>query len=257
MRVPRNGKIPSATLFRAELAGWEWGPPEDRRGNRVARIHIGISGWRYAPWRGIFYPADLAQDRELAFASRALPTIELNGSFYSLQTPASYARWYDATPAGFVFAVKGARYITHMKRLNDVEAPLANFLASGLFNLRRKLGPILWQFPPNFAYDRERFEDFMAMLPYDTDAASAVARRHDGKLRHRASIAWRSLRSGLNTHARRVLLLRQHGQGPRPDNAMALAGRCRRLIPSALRPCAWTCNKDTRGGRPAPARSWR
>ena len=106
-------------------------------------IRIGISGWRYEPWRGIFYPKDLAQKRELEFASSAFNSIELNGSFYSLQTPQSYARWYDETPDDFVFSVKGPRYITHVRRLKEIEAPLANFFASGIFNLREKLGPFL------------------------------------------------------------------------------------------------------------------
>src|SRR5688500_5426602 len=102
-------------------------------------IRIGISGWRYAPWRGIFYPKELSQRRELEFASRAFPTIELNGSFYSLQRPESYAAWYDETPDGFVLAIKGSRYITHMLRLSNIERALANFFASGIFELREKL----------------------------------------------------------------------------------------------------------------------
>src|SRR5688500_6623373 len=119
----------------------------------MARIRIGISGWRYAPWRGVFYPRNLPQRCELNFAARALPTIEINGSFYSLQTPASYLHWHREPPAGFGFAVKANRFITHMRRLRDVEKPMANFFASGLFNLREKLGPILWQLPPNLRYD--------------------------------------------------------------------------------------------------------
>jgi uncharacterized protein YecE (DUF72 family) len=155
----------------------------------MGEIRIGISGWRYSPWRGVFYPRDLAQHRELEFASRAFPTIEINGSFYSLQRPESYDRWYRATPPEFVFSVKGSRYITHMKRLRDIEAPLANFLASGIFNLREKLGPILWQFPPNFRYDRERLERFFALLPRDTEEALALARRRDARLRGRSRLA--------------------------------------------------------------------
>jgi uncharacterized protein YecE (DUF72 family) len=143
---------------------------------------IGISGWRYAPWRGVFYPPGLPQRQELAFASRMLPSIELNGSFYSLQRPESYQAWHDETPEDFVFAVKGSRYITHMLRLKDVRTPLANFLASGIFALRAKLGPILWQFPPSFAYEPERLEDFFSLLPRDTHAALALARRHDSRL---------------------------------------------------------------------------
>src|SRR5690242_12559959 len=136
----------------------------------MGKIRIGISGWRYAPWRGVFYPQGLAQHRELEYASRALPTIEINGSFYSLQRPDSYAQWYDATPRGFVFSVKAPRYITHIRRLREIEKPLANFFASGVFNLKEKLGPILWQFPPSFRFDPELFEAFLKQLPHDTEA---------------------------------------------------------------------------------------
>ena len=137
----------------------------------MADIRIGISGWRYEPWRKVFYPPDLAQHRELEFAARAFRSIEINGSFYSLQTPASYQAWREATPAEFVFAVKGPRYVTHILRLKNIRKPLANFFASGLFNLREKLGPLLWQFPPSLRYDPELFEDFLALLPQDTEQA--------------------------------------------------------------------------------------
>src|SRR5215471_10511861 len=106
-------------------------------------IRIGISGWTYAPWRGTFYPKDLPQKRELEYASRQLNSIEINGSFYSLQRPASWQQWYDQTPDDFVFSLKGGRFITHIRRLKDVETPLANFLASGVLRLKKKLGPIL------------------------------------------------------------------------------------------------------------------
>lgn len=147
-----------------------------------ARIRIGISGWRYAPWRGRFYPAGLPQRAELGFAAERLATLEINGSFYSLQRPESYASWYREARAGFVFAVKGGRFITHMKRLKDIERPLANFFASGLFNLREKLGPILWQFPPSFRFDGERMRSFFEQLPRDTEAALALARRRDARI---------------------------------------------------------------------------
>ena len=143
---------------------------------------IGISGWRYGPWRGVFYPPKLPQHRELAFASRALPTIEINGTFYSLQRPAYFTQWHDDTPDDFVFAVKGPRFITHMRRLKDVRLPLANFFASGVLALGAKLGPVLWQFPPQLQYNAERFEAFLAMLPKDTDAALALAREHESRL---------------------------------------------------------------------------
>jgi uncharacterized protein YecE (DUF72 family) len=152
-------------------------------------IRIGISGWRYEPWRGVFYPKALPQTRELEFASRAFPTIEINGSFYSLQHPASYQTWYDQTPPGFVFAVKGGRYITHMLRLRNCERAVANFLASGIFNLREKIGPFLWQFPPQFRYDEERFEDFFRMLPRDLESALSIARKRDARMRGRCRLA--------------------------------------------------------------------
>ena len=155
----------------------------------VGTIRIGISGWRYAPWRGPFYPPDLPQRAELEYASRHFSTIEINGSFYSLQRPESYAQWHAQTPDGFVFSVKGGRYITHMLRLREIEQPLANFFASGVFNLRDKLGPILWQFPPNFKYDRQRMERFFRLLPRDTEAARALARRRSPWMKGRVRLA--------------------------------------------------------------------
>jgi uncharacterized protein YecE (DUF72 family) len=155
----------------------------------VATIRIGISGWRYAPWRGAFYPADLPQRAELEYASRRFSTVEINGSFYSLQRPESYARWYGETPEGFVFSLKGGRYITHMLRLRQIEQALANFFASGVFNLREKLGPVLWQFPPNFRYDRQRMERFFRLLPRDTEEAQALARRRSAWMKGRVRLA--------------------------------------------------------------------
>jgi len=149
-------------------------------------IRVGISGWTYPPWRGVFFPKAWPQKRELEFASRQVRSIEINGTFYSLQRPASYQAWYDATPRGFVFAVKGGRFITHLKRLKEVEVPLANFFASGILCLREKLGPILWQLPPNFRYDRERLARFFNLLPRNTEAAARLARRHDDRLNGRA-----------------------------------------------------------------------
>ena len=155
----------------------------------MATIRIGVSGWRYTPWRGVFYPKDLPQRLELWYASRILSTIEINGSFYSLQRPEYYAQWRDDTPDDFVFALKGPRFITHMKKLRDVETPLANFFASGVFNLREKFGPILWQFPPNFAYERERMARFFALLPHDTNAALKIARRRDHRMKGRSRLS--------------------------------------------------------------------
>ncbi|HEY8356961.1 MAG TPA: DUF72 domain-containing protein [Ramlibacter sp.] len=148
----------------------------------AGRILIGVSGWRYTPWRGHFYPKGLAQWRELEHASRAFPSLELNGSFYSLQRPTSYATWAQHTPRGFVFAVKGSRYITHMLRLRNARVALANFFASGLFELGDKLGPILWQFPATMKFDAELFDAFFRLLPRTTLKAAELALERDARL---------------------------------------------------------------------------
>ena len=155
---------------------------------RAGTARVGISGWTYPPWRGEFYPRGLPQTRELAYASRIFSTIEINGSFYSLQRPESWAHWAAETPDEFVFAIKGGRFITHMRRLRDAETPLANFCASGMLRLGAKLGPLLWQLPPNFRFDAERIAGFLQLLPHDTDQAGALARRHDARLAGRAWI---------------------------------------------------------------------
>jgi uncharacterized protein YecE (DUF72 family) len=152
-------------------------------------VRIGISGWRYTPWRGVFYPTTLPQRLELWYASRILPTIEINGSFYSLQRPEYFDEWHDETPEDFIFAVKGPRFITHMKRLKEVETPLANFFASGVFNLRAKFGPVLWQFPPQFRFDPLKFRRFFEQLPNDTEEALRLARKRDYRLKGRARLA--------------------------------------------------------------------
>ena len=151
-------------------------------------IRVGISGWRYEPWRGVFYPEGLAHRRELEFCGGHFSTVEINGSFYSLQRPEYYRAWYEETPPGFLFAVKGSRYITHMLRLNNIEKPLANFFASGILDLRDKLGPFLWQFPPQFIYRREKLAAFFDLLPRDTEDALALARRRDARMRGRSSL---------------------------------------------------------------------
>ncbi|MBB3121170.1 DUF72 domain-containing protein [Pseudoduganella violacea] len=154
----------------------------------MAKIHIGISGWRYPPWRGVFYPKKLAQARELEFASRALPSIELNGSFYALQRPASYRAWYEATPPGFVFSHKGNRYLTHIIRLREPREALANIFASGVFELREKLGPFLWQLPPSLRFDADTVEGFLSLLPHNTEQALELARHHGPQMKGRTSL---------------------------------------------------------------------
>lgn len=154
---------------------------------RDGAIRVGISGWTYAPWRGVFYPQGLRQKDELAFASREVSSIEINGTFYRQQAPRSFAAWAAAVPEDFVFSVKGPRFITHIRRLREIEGPLSNFMACGLLNLGAKLGPILWQFPPTFALDLDRFAHFLDCLPKDTAAAAALAARHDGWLKEKAA----------------------------------------------------------------------
>jgi uncharacterized protein YecE (DUF72 family) len=149
---------------------------------KAGRVRVGISGWRYAGWRGDFYPTGLVQRRELGYAAEHFPTIEINGSFYSLQRPSSYTSWAAEVPDGFVFAVKGGRFITHLKKLAGVETALANFFASGVLALGDRLGPLLWQLPPNLGYDAERLASFFAQLPRTTQEAADLALRHDAKV---------------------------------------------------------------------------
>ena len=184
------------------------------------RIRIGVSGWRYAGWRGVFYPDGLAQRRELEFASRALPVLEINGTFYSLQRPAHFDQWRDETPDDFVFTVKGGRYVTHVRRLRDVSTALANFFASGVLRLGDKLGPFLWQLPPNFRFDAERLDAFLAQLPRDVAAARALARHRQGWMHGRTAFGGagdRPLRHALEVRHESfddpafAAILRRHG----------------------------------------------
>jgi uncharacterized protein YecE (DUF72 family) len=148
-------------------------------------IRVGTSGWVYPPWRGVFYPKGLAHQRELEYLSQRVNSVEINGSFYSLQRPGSYQGWFAQTPDDFVFSVKGGRFITHMKRLRDVSVPLANFFASGVLALDHKLGPILWQLPGNFAFQSELLASFFELLPRSSAAAAKLAEQHDERLNGR------------------------------------------------------------------------
>jgi len=148
----------------------------------MARVRVGISGWTYAGWRGDFYPKGLFQRLELAYAAERMSSVEINGSFYSLQRPTSYASWRTQTADDFVFAVKGGRFITHLKKLAGVETALANFFASGVLGLGPKLGPVLWQLPENLRYDAERLQSFFDQLPRTTGEAAKLAKRHDAKV---------------------------------------------------------------------------
>ncbi|MGW4325048.1 DUF72 domain-containing protein [Nocardia sp. NPDC004573] len=165
----------------------------------MGRIRIGTSGWVYPPWRGTFYPQGLAHKRELAYLSERLDSVEINGSFYALQRPSSYQRWAEQTPDDFLFAVKGSRFITHMKRLRDGDELLANFLASGPLALGPKLGPILWQLPPTFRFDADVLDAFLSRLPRSTGQAAEIARRHDHRVdpAHTSTDADRPMRHAL------------------------------------------------------------
>lgn len=166
--------------------------PMPRRSRPVARVArpradpvlVGLSGWDYAGWRGDFYPEALPASKWLPYVADRFATVEVNGSFYSLQRPSTYQRWYDATPDGFVFAIKGGRYITHLKRLRDAEQGLANFFASGPLALGDKFGPILWQLPASVQFDEGLISSFLSLLPRSTGAAAQLALRHDDKVKH-------------------------------------------------------------------------
>ena len=154
----------------------------------MPEIRVGVSGWRYAGWRGDFYPRGLPQRRELEYVAERTTTLELNGSFYSLQRPEYYRAWAAETPPDFLFAVKGARFVTHMKQLRDVRVPVANFFASGVLALGPKLGPVLWQLPPRMRFDADRLGAFLDLLPRTTAAAAALAAEHDERLEGRAHV---------------------------------------------------------------------
>lgn len=160
----------------------------------LGRAFIGISGWRYDGWRGDFYPKGMPQRLELAYVSERLNSLEINGSFYSLQRPSSFAAWAEQTPGDFVFAVKGGRYITHMLRLRQAGAALGNFFASGVLALEQRLGPVLWQLPARQAFDAEVLVEFFDQLPRTTAEAAELGGRHDEKLKHEPWLAVRESR---------------------------------------------------------------
>jgi uncharacterized protein YecE (DUF72 family) len=145
-------------------------------------ILVGTSGWSYPEWRGAYYPKGLAARKQLEYVAERMPTVELNASFYALQRPTSYVSWYERVPTGFVFAVKGSRFVTHIRRLRDPHTPLANFLASGVLALEDKLGPLLWQFPPSLRFDETLIANFLAELPTNTEAALNLAMQHDDSI---------------------------------------------------------------------------
>ncbi|HEX4439150.1 MAG TPA: DUF72 domain-containing protein [Thermoanaerobaculia bacterium] len=149
---------------------------------------VGTSGWIYPHWKDAFYPPKLASRLWLSYLAERLPSVEVNGTFYSLTRPSACERWREAVPPGFVFALKGSRYITHMLKLANFRAPLANFFASGVLRLGRMLGPVLWQLPPQLPFRAERADAFFAALPRTVREAERWARRHDSRTTGRAAL---------------------------------------------------------------------
>ena len=206
------------------------------------RVRIGVSGWSYPAWRGDFYPAELVQREELSYLAQHLETVETNGTFYSLQRPSSFHRWHDATPAGFRFALKGGRFVTHLKRLVDVERGLANFFASGVLVLGPRLGSVLWQLPPTLAFDAEVVDRFCRLLPRTTAAAADLARHHD-------LAADRAEVPGGTTHRLRHAVEPRHASFAAPE-AVELLRRHRVATVLSDNPGHWpVLDEDTAGFR--------
>ena len=148
---------------------------------KVSKIFVGVGGWNFAPWRGSFYPKGLTQTRELQYASRELTSIEINSTFYGLQKPATFKKWHDETPDGFVFSVKAPRFVTQRKRLAEGASSVERFLESGVLQLGAKLGPINWQLAPTKQFDAEEIAEFLALLPREIEGR---ALRHALEVRH-------------------------------------------------------------------------
>ena len=151
------------------------------RRQKPGAIRVGIGGWNYEPWRGVFYPPGLARKRELAFASRCLTSIEINSTYYGRQKRESFRRWREETPDGFVFALKAIRFATNRRRLAEAAPSIERFLESGVAELKDKLGPINWQFHPTKRFEPEDFEAFLQLLPGEVEG---VALRHAVEVRH-------------------------------------------------------------------------
>lgn len=178
----------------------------------MGTIRIGTSGWSYPEWKGDFYPEDLSDDDQLAYAASTFDTLEVNGTFYGLTNPSTVRSWRDTAPTSFVYALKGSRFITHTKRLKDPRGALANFFASGILELGARLGPILWQLPPSLTFDAERLSKFLQELPHETSEAVRLADDHDDR------VADVSYGDGANHRIRHVLEFR-HESFLQPETA--------------------------------------
>jgi uncharacterized protein YecE (DUF72 family) len=149
-------------------------------------IRVGIGGWVYEPWRGVFYPEGLPHAQELGYASRKVTSIEINGTFYGTQKPESFRRWANETPDDFMFSLKGPRYATHRRVLAEAGPSIERFFASGVLELKSKLGPLVWQFAPAKKFDAEDFAQFLRLLPRRLDGHSI---RHVVEVRHQSFLA--------------------------------------------------------------------
>lgn len=156
-------------------------PPAAEPPGPAGDIFVGVGGWTYEPWRGAFFPEGLAHKRELEYASRKLTSIEINGTFYRTQSPATFAKWREETPDGFVFSVKAPRYVAQKRTLGESGESVARFFESGLAELGPKLGPILWQFAPTRKFDPADFGAFLALLPRELNGRPL---RHALEVRH-------------------------------------------------------------------------
>jgi uncharacterized protein YecE (DUF72 family) len=152
----------------------------------TGRIFVGIGGWTFAPWRGVFYPEGLPHAQELGYAASHLTSIEINGTFYRTQTPATYRKWASEVPQDFVFSVKGPRFVTHRRELGDAGESITRFLNSGVTELGNRLGPLLWQFPPTKKFEEADFTAFLALLPAEFDGRRL---RHVVEVRHKSFLA--------------------------------------------------------------------
>ena len=186
------------------------------------QIRIGIGGWTYEPWRGSFYPEGLAQKRELEYASRKLTSIEVNGTFYGSQKPATFMKWHDETPDDFVFSLKAPRYATNRRVLSEAGETIERFFASGVLELKDKLGPINWQFAPTKQFDADDFEGFLQLLPERVDGRAirhAVEVRHES-FRDEASLPSRAS-TGSRSWSRAIPNIRRSRTRPRRSSTLA------------------------------------
>ena len=206
-----------------------------------SHIYLGIGGWTFEPWRGVFYPKGLPHSKELAYASEHLTSIEVNGTFYRTQSPATYRKWASEVPDGFVFSIKGSRYVTNRRVLSEAGESIERFLNSGVTELGDKLGPLLWQFAPFKKFDEADFGGFLELLPGHIQRPAAPPRRRGAprqlqdagvhraaaEIQHRRRVhRSRNLSEHRRHHRRLRLCAPAAGRGHDPDRLSAEGARC-------------------------------